>query len=291
MLIFSILICLTSTVLATETKKFEFSSAQEVLTFFKELNYTEKSWDAGLREVPRVYLSHLPPLWKIDVKLKKELFFRVMTPLMLRSNELILQDREQLLELMQSDSVADQQWLNELAIKYRVIKTPEDKLTPAQILELQHRVDIIPPSLAMAQTAEESGWGTSRFAMEGNALFGQWTWGGKGITPKEQRKGKGNYKIAAFDQLLDSFSAYMLNLNTHPSYKTLRDKRASLRKNNQPLQGLALTETLLKYSERGQAYVDSLNKMIQYNKLDQIDEVYLGGKETIIMVPVGDGAG
>ena len=215
-----------------------------------------------------------------------------MAPLILRANELIMKDREKLLQLVAKDNLSgkSQPWLQELATRYKVIKSPDTELTSEQIKELGNRVDIIPPSIAMAQTAEESGWGTSRFADLGNAMFGQWTWGDKGITPEEQRKGKGNYKIAAFETPLDSVMGYMLNLNTHNSYKLLRKKRAALRRENKAVTGLALTETLVNYSERGQEYVKSLNSLITYNKLSQIDEAHLNDKETILLIPTGEGA-
>ena len=155
----------------SDTRSIEFTSYKDIVSLFEKLNYTEKSWDAGLREVPRVYLSHMPTRWRnkhskeVQVKIKKELFFRVLAPLILRSNELIMKDREQLLQVMNNDKLMEkkQSWLQELATRYKVIKSPDTKLTSEQLKELLSRVDIIPPSIAMAQAAEESGWGTSRF--------------------------------------------------------------------------------------------------------------------------------
>ena len=125
----------------------------------------------------------------------------------------------------------------------------------------------MPPSLALAQAAEESGWATSRFTIEGNAFFGQWDFSGKGMVPKQQRKELGNYGLAKFDTPLASVKGYMLNINTTSAYQKLRDKRQKLRKNNQAITGLALVDTLDKYSERGQAYIDSITEMITYNRL------------------------
>lgn len=296
--IFILSLLLISNSVFSAERTVEFKSYKELLSLFEQLNYTEKRWDAGLREVPRVYLGRMPTRWRnkhskeVQTKIKKEVFFRVLAPLILRSNELIMKDREQLLKVANNDDLRmqNQSWLQELAIKYKVIKSSASDLTSEQMTELKSRVDIVPPSIAMAQTAEESGWGTSRFADLGNAMFGQWTWGDKGITPEQQRKGKGNYKIAAFKTPLDSVMGYMMNLNTHNSYKLLRKKRAMLRSSNKPVTGLALTETLVNYSERGRDYVKSLNSLISYNKLSEIDEAHLIDKETIILVPVGDGA-
>jgi uncharacterized FlgJ-related protein len=155
---------------------------------------------------------------------------------------------------------------------------------------LLERVDIVPVSLALSQAAEESGWGTSRFAAEGNALFGQWTWGGEGIKPEQQRAALGDHRIAAFESPLQSVMAYMHNLNTHPAYAELRAMRARLRREGQPIRGRKLAEALTKYSERGQAYVDSLHAIMSVNHLDAADEAHLGDGPTIYLVPVGDGA-
>ncbi len=282
----------TNTVLADDV--FEFESYKDLLPLFERLDYTEKAWDSGLREVSRVYLSNMPSRWRgkhskeIQVGLKKELFFRVLAPLILRSNELIMQDRERLIAFS-AGTDTDAGWLAELAVRYRVIDSTDSGIGPAQLSELLNRVDLMPPSLAMAQTAEESGWGTSRFADQGNAMFGQWAWGDKAIKPEQQRAGKGNYGIAAFDSPQESVIGYMMNINTHRAYAPLRDKRAQMRSKGQKPSGMALSPSLLNYSERGQHYVDTLNSIMSYNKLAAIDEAYLVGP-VIILTPVGAGS-
>jgi uncharacterized FlgJ-related protein len=150
-------------------------------------------------------------------------------------------------------------------------------------------VDTVPPSLVLAQTTEESGWGTSRFAVEGNALFGMWTWDGAGITPLQQRSGLGNYKIAAYETPLQSVIAYMHNLNTHQSYAELRARRAKLRSAGKKVTGWELAGTLTNYSERRQAYVDSLRSLMKVNMLEPTDDAYLGDGPTILLIPVGAG--
>lgn len=262
-----------------------------VLDLFEQLHYTDESWIEGDRHVPRIYLSTVPKQWgkdishEISVTLKKRLFFRAVGPMILRSNELIQQDRNRLFSLQSQSSLSadDVAWVRQLADEYRL--ESDSKKVVALISSLLRRVDIIPPSLILAQAAEESGWGTSRFAFSGNALFGQWTWGGKGITPKSQRKGKGDYKIAAFEAPLQSVQAHALNLNTHSAYKRFRTLRATKRENGKVFTGLDAATTLDKYSERGQDYVKSLQSIISYNKLQGTDQALFTDMEAIVLVP------
>jgi len=188
-------------------------------------------------------------------------------------------------------SSEDQALFREIAAEYKVIDDGEVDLTDRVLQDkLLRRVDTLPPSLVLAQAAEESGWGTSRFAAEGNALFGMWTWSGEGVTPLQQRSGLGNYKIAAYETPLHSVIAYMHNLNTHQAYKELRVRRAELRKAGAKVTGWDLAKTLTKYSERGQAYVDSLHSLMNVNKLQPTDDTYLSDGPTILLIPVGEGA-
>ena len=150
---------------------------------------------------------------------------------------------------------------------------------------LLERVDIVPPSLAMAQSAEESGWGTSRFADLGNALFGQWTWSG-GIEPLNKRQDKGSYGIARFDTPLQSVEAYMRNLNTHAAYQSLRERRAAMRRAGERPDGYELAKTLTSYSERGEDYVHSLHAIMRVNKLQPADDAYLSSGPPLYLVPV-----
>ena len=156
--------------------------------------------------------------------------------------------------------------------------------TAATLEELWHRVDIVPASLALGQAAEESGWGTSRFAAEGNSVYGQWSWGKDAIKPEQQRKELGNYGIAAFGSLQESVCSYMLNLNTHNAYAGLRDKRAELRKGGEKIAGTVLAGELTSYSERGQEYVDGLISLMEYNKLIPVDDAYLSNDPPISLV-------
>ena len=123
-------------------------------------------------------------------------------------------------------------------------------------------MDIIPTSIALAQAAKESGWGTSRFALEGNAIFGQWTWSGQGIAPLDRASNK-NHKILKFPILRASVKAYKNNLNTHKSYSKFREKRLNLREKNKKISGLELTETLNNYAQTGSEYTKILNQIIK----------------------------
>jgi len=280
--------------------RFEFESYVQIAELFERLDYTEAAWQAGIREVPRVFLADIPPRWRdktsksVTVKVKKELFFRALAPLALRSNELILAERTRLLALREAGagtwSAGDQAWLSELAFRYGVTDAENEPMSPDALAELSARVDIVPVSLALSQAAEESGWGTSRFAAQGNALFGQWTWGPHAMKPAQQRSKLGNYGIRAFGTPLESVAAYMLNLNSHRAYAKLRARRAELRAAGEEPTGWLLAEMLDKYSERGAAYVKSLHAIMRVNRLTDADEAYLAEGPDLLLVPVGEGA-
>lgn len=281
-------------VYSAQPEEFEFESYQGLMELFDDLGYTEAAWDEGLREVNRVYLQSMPSRWRnkhsseVEVKLKKELFLRTLAPLVLRSNELILEERARLQKLTDSGTL-DDPWLEALAEKYRVVEAGEPLSDTGQLEELMHRVDLVPNSLALAQTIEESGWGTSRFADVGNAMFGQWAWGDDAIKPEQQRSGKGDYGIKAFVSPQDSVNGYMLNINTHRAYADLRIKRAAVRAAGRTPTGPDLVDTLISYSERGQHYIDTLNSIMRVNKLVEIDKARLVDP-VILLVPVGEGA-
>ena len=159
-------------------------NSKDVLALFDRLGYTQRAWQSGIREIPRVYLADVPDTWRdrsakdLSLKDKKRLFFRVIAPIVLRINELILEDRVRANELTerlaqgQSVTPDDQVWLTELAVKYKVLESTSERLDRNAFAELLMRVDIIPPSLALAQAASESGWGTSRFAERGMRCLG-----------------------------------------------------------------------------------------------------------------------
>jgi uncharacterized FlgJ-related protein len=147
-------------------------------------------------------------------------------------------------------------------------------------------VDAIPPSLALGQAAYESGYGTSRFAREGNALFGQWTYGGEGMKPRKKRASKGNYAVAAYDWPLDSVRDYMRNLNTHRAYQGLRDERAAARADGRVPTGAELAATLTSYSEKGAEYVKELQGIMRTNELAVADRATLQAAPAILLIDV-----
>jgi Bax protein len=124
----------------------------------------------------------------------------------------------------------------------------------------------------LGEAAYESGYGTSRFAVEGNALFGQWTFGGEGLVPEQQRKQLGDHRIASFEWPFDSVRSYFINLSSHPAYEDFRRLRAERRAAGKPLRSMDLVEGLKSYSERGQKYVETLKSVIRVNKLDIADD-------------------
>jgi uncharacterized FlgJ-related protein len=219
----------------------------------------------------------------------------LQAPIILRANEMVLEQRSEL-EKMQKQldkgvplPAAQFARLNELAEAYREPAFTEPAIEPKQLNALLQRLDIMPLSLALSQAAIESGWGTSRFAYEGNALFGQWAWTEDAMTPKNVRTELGHYGVRAFDSPMASVSAYIHNINSHPAYAQLRSERAAMRRRGEVISGKQLAGTLDKYSERGQAYVKELRSMISYNKLEATDTAYLRDMESIALVPVGEG--
>ena len=280
----------------SDSQKIVGRSYKKVLEIYEKLNYTPEAWQAGIREIPRVYLVSIGDKWgssaskEVTILNKKQLFFRGLTPLILHANELILKDRTRLEKVRSSFqgnssmSEIDTIWIMKLSELYKV-KTDEGRITEAMFDELWKRVDMIPPSLALGQSATESGWGTSRFAAKGNALYGQWAWGKNAMTPEKKREHLGDYGVAAFESLQESVSAYMLNLNRHNAYADLRSKRAELRKKGEKVTGMVLAETLTKYSERGQTYVEALKSMIKTNLLIPTDDAYLLDEPPIYLFP------
>jgi uncharacterized FlgJ-related protein len=257
--------------------KVEINSLDELSEFFDSLNYNSAAWQAGNRKIPRLTFDRVSKTWQkssknLPVKKKKEIFFRLMIPLVLIANEGVLKEREFVKTLDESHKT-----LVELAKKYRVSLADQQKISESERKELLEKVDIVPASLALAQAAEESGWATSRFTLEGNAFFGQWDFSGKGMTPKQQRKELGNYGIARFDSPLGSVVGYIDNINISSAYKKFRQQRSELRAKNKPLSGWQLAGALDKYSERGQDYIDGIRHMIDYNTLRYADEVSLDG--------------
>jgi len=205
-----------------------------------------------------------------DVKDKKQHFFDFIRPIVEAENKKVLINREKLLLLEQQYSNVnsihpnDEKWVKNLAKIYKVkIDTLDDQ---AAWTSLKHRVDIVPVPLALAQSANESGWGTSRFAQEGNNFFGQWCFiEGCGLVPASRNSGA-THEVAVFNSVEESVAYYILNLNTLIAYQPLRAIRQDHRDQGKTLTGSALAEGLIKYSERGEEYVEDIQTMIRINK-------------------------
>ena len=237
-----------------------------VLNLFEDLNYDLDSVrDSKL--VKPIYFTRLPKdLDSIrSTKKKKETFLKILLPLIVAENEKIKKDRKKLFKLLKANSKPEnQKWINKKYKDYKVSKR--------EINELIEKMDVIPISIALAQAAKESGWGTSRFALEGNAIFGQWTWKGEGIEPLE-KTGDQNHKILKFPLLRASVKAYITNLNTHNGYKDFRKKRFQLRKQNKALVGKELIDELDNYAQTGKEYTKVLRQIIEQNDLDEFETV------------------
>lgn len=270
-------------------------SPEELLVLLDGIGFDQTAWEAAGTPIPRLQLTQIPQRWRdqsqgLPVATKKSLFFRLVCSGVLQANERIAMQRERLLTRIEAGEAANDPWVRDLALAYAVIETPQDPLNAAALARLQRRVDGIPPSLALAQAAEESGWGTSRFAVQGNALFGQWDFSGQGLRPRQQRAELGDYRVASFASPRDSIAAYLHNLNTHPAYAELRRLRAELRAAGQPLDGHHLAAGLSRYSERGEDYVSALRGMIEHNRLQRLDSARLWTRGRLLIIPVEETA-
>ena len=241
--------------------------ASVLYQLFKDTNYNLK--DVRVNKIAKpVEIGKLPyELKEIEnTKKRKELFIQIVLPLILEENNKILLDRKKLFAILNknNNSKSDNVWLNKKFKQYGVSKK--------DIPTLKRRMDIIPPSMAIAQAAKETGWGTSRFALEGNALFGQWTYTDKGIKPAAAEAGT-SHKVMMFNVLKSSVRAYTRNLNTHQSYKMMRYVRAIQRDNESKLNSLELVTYLDNYAATGKEYTVVLKKIIEQNTLTDFDDV------------------
>tara|TARA_B100000029_G_scaffold52526_1_gene47713 strand:+ start:3067 stop:4266 length:1200 start_codon:yes stop_codon:yes gene_type:complete len=244
-------------------------NSETALNLFKDLGYSLKGVRAGQKVKP-IYLTKLPKDLKTlgDTKTKRELFIKILLPLILDENKKITDDRKKLFKILGKNfnTIGERVWLKRRFKEY--------KIDDQDLAKLKMRMDIVPVSIAIAQAANESGWGTSRFALEGNALFGQWTWSKKGISPKQKDPNQ-SHKILQFQVLKASVRAYKNNLNTHKAYQEFREVRAQLREEGKPIDGLKLTKYLKKYAAIGEKYVIILEDIIEKNRLTDFDKANL----------------
>jgi Bax protein len=244
-------------------------------------HYAEADYDLeGVRGgavVPRLFLGRLPSDWPDTptAEERKQLFVMAVLPLVLRANERVLADRDILLDLAAARSrgaASDNPENKRLAALARRYGTGAKNLD-----EMLVRVDAVPPSLALAQAAVETGWGSSRFALEGNALFGQWTFEqGMGMVPA-RRDPESQHEVRAFTSLARSVDAYLRNINRHPAYASLRRLRAAMRREGRSVDGSTLAGELTLYSARGGYYVEALRAVIEANRLAWLDSARLDG--------------
>ena len=274
------------------------AAAQEVIVVgsradIVEWLQAEDFWGEGKHgeqlQVPRALITGITERWQaaardMPVPEKKEIFYRLLLPLVLHANELVLDRRARMTGMADtlsnggSLSQEDLDWLREAAVILRIARRDQaTKLaSPAELSEVLdealYKLDVIPAGLVLGQGAYESGYGTSRFAVAGNALFGQWTFGGEGLVPEQQRTNLGDHRIAAYDWPFDSVRSYFINLSSHPAYEDFRRLRADLKAAGKPVTSVALADGLIRYSERGQEYVDTLKSIMRVNKLDVADD-------------------
>ena len=239
--------------LETDTVRLNASTIKQL---FEDTGYNLK--DVRKKKLVKpVALTLLPQEIRMieNVKKRKDFFIQIVLPLIIQENNNIRLDRKTLFNIINksNNTASEKEWLEK---KYKQYGVNSKDLSVLKI-----RMDEIPTSLAIAQAAKETGWGTSRFAQEGNALFGQWTWSGEGLKPKEAKKGE-DHKVMKFNVLQASVRAYQRNLNTHSSYKDFRKARAEFRDLNKPLDSIELSKYLNKYAETGNQYVEVLQKII-----------------------------
>ncbi|MCF6214693.1 MAG: glucosaminidase domain-containing protein [Emcibacter sp.] len=266
-------------------KNIQLRDGEHAMRYLASYGFDMKKIRQKNSPVPEIYFANVPrELVRMkDVRMKKELFLSSLLPPILKVNETIRQDRKKLKKMILNITLGtdiseiDYYWLTRKLSQYRVqVKDVQDFVTRTGEIfeELLNRMNIIPPELALAQAAQESGWGTSRFAQQGNALYGQWTWGkGCGMVPQQRDEDK-THRMKCFKNIIEAVDSYMLNLNTHRAYKALRDKRRVFR-DDQAINVFPLVETLVNYSEEGPEYVEKIKNIIRVNKLSDFKDARL----------------
>ena len=244
-------------------------SAATIEELFKSTNYSLDDVRKN-KLVKPISLTLLPSEIKkiINTKKRKDFFIQIILPLVIKENNHIRLDRKKLFSILNKskNTRVEKVWLN--------LKFKEYGVANKDLSTLKIRMDEIPASMTIAQAAKETGWGTSRFAQEGNALFGQWTWDGEGIKPSEADNGS-THKVMKFKVLQASIRAYQRNLNTHPSYENFRIARAELRDEGKKLDSITLSRYLDKYAETGKEYIKVIHQIIKQNNLTDFDDAKL----------------
>ena len=237
------------------------ATVAETIDLFKDEGFNpELSLKGAAPRIPTVFLATLPDGLESmrDVDRRKAVFVTVVLAHVLWANDRIREDRARLERLQRAHLAEkkmrsrDRRWLARMTKKYRT--------EPLAFEALLHRVDVVPPRLAVAQAALESGWGTSRFAQAGNALFGQHAPAGGNVMRAKEAP---DVALKAFDTIHRSVLGYMQNLNSHRAYRQFRAMRAKMRASGRPIDALALAGSLSRYSEEGALYVDRLRTIMR----------------------------
>jgi|TARA_B110000114_G_scaffold176786_1_gene207843 Bax protein len=244
-------------------------SASTIEELFRSTNYNLEDV-RKTKLVKPISLTLLPEeIKKIEnIKKRKNLFIQIILPLVIKENNYIKLDRNKLFNVLNksNNTLSEKNWIDSKFKQYGVVNK--------DLSTLKIRMDEVPVSMAIAQAAKETGWGTSRFAQEGNALFGQWTWSGEGIKPAAADDDS-THKVMKFKVLQASVKAYQRNLNTHSTYKGFRSARAELRDEGKKLDSIILSGYLDKYAETGKEYVKILHQIIRQNNLQDFDDAKL----------------
>lgn len=248
-------------------------SASELDSAFAVFDY---QWPPG-ESIPALSVGAFPPLGELSVDERKSLFFRTLLPLLVAENQIMLATRAAIGEAYADGAVEpdsrEERLLQTLGDRFRVEGDVNDAAFREELLR---RVDAVPASMALAQAANESGWGQSRFTREANNLFGVWTWHEeRGIVPQQRAAGATHF-VRVFPDLRASVRNYLYTINVGNAYSDLRRVRAEQRAQGEELSGIRLAEGLEQYSERGQAYVDEIQSMIRVNDLNEIGQPELG---------------
>jgi len=249
-------------------------SSEEVMAYLSGLRF---EWpvasDSSTLIVPRIVTNDFPRNWQrgLDLASRKSIFIRLVVPLILIANEQINADRTYILDALASGHGAELR----SSERYQMIVASYELPANTAPLDVLKRVDIIPPSLAISQAILESGWGTSRFAAEGNALYGEWVWG-SGMQPMRRDTSKGDYGVQSFSSLLRSALSYMLTLNTSHHYQDFRTARMELRLLNKSLDACSLTTHLSAYAALdAEVYREILCDLMEQNDLHIVDSAVL----------------
>ena len=247
--------------------------SNEMFEIFENYNFSIDSFlDSSYENI--VVFSSLPEdfLDIESVQLKKDLFIKTILPIVFLENEKVLEERNKILQWWTETEGGEidkdfwPEWLKSIVEKY--------SFEGENIGNLLMSVDIVPISLALSQAAIESGWGTSRYARDGNAIFGQYTYDEEvGLLPKERSDGK-KYLIRKFSNISESTASYIKNLNTHSAYIKFREVRKKLRMNGERMDGDLLAEELINYSERKNLYIQDIKDMIKANHFERFDDIY-----------------